>query len=129
MDGKTIEELRKLLVDRWRNIGRRAEDAPGTDAPAAASGLDSQAEIIDIAQNLEQLERDSSLAEQERRKLIAVERALAKMATGSFGICEDCGEEIPPKRLLVLPEAKFCANCQTVQERQNARTRSAAAFR
>jgi DnaK suppressor protein len=81
------------------------------------------AEIIDIAQALEQLGRDTSLKEAERRELLAVEKALAKMATGSFGICEDCGEEIPQKRLMVLPEARLCAHCQAYEERQASRNR------
>ncbi len=50
-------------------------------------------------------------------------RTLAKLSTGNFGSCEDCGEEIPAKRLMVLPEARLCAHCQTFEERQNARMR------
>ncbi|MCM2276642.1 MAG: TraR/DksA family transcriptional regulator [Oligoflexia bacterium] len=130
MDGKTMDEIRKVLMERWRDLGGRGESGAGSEArPAAVPEIDAgaQAEIIDIAQNLEQLDRDSSLAEQERRKLVAIERALAKMATGSFGVCEECGEDIPPKRLMVLPEARYCANCQAFQERQSARIRQAAA--
>ena len=29
-----------------------------------------------------------------------------------FGICEECGEHIPHKRLLAVPEARLCINCQ-----------------
>jgi DnaK suppressor protein len=119
MDGKMLEEIRDHLLTRWKKIGKGSEfdiDMAELNAP--------QAEIIDIAQNLEQLGREASLAEQERRELLAIERALSKMATGNFGVCEDCGEEIPPRRLMVLPEARLCANCQTFEERQNARTRS-----
>lgn len=80
-------------------------------------------EIIDIAQSLEQLDRDKSLAEQERRELQAIERALAKIATGSFGVCEDCDEDILLKRLQIVPEARLCAKCQAVDERQQSRQR------
>jgi DnaK suppressor protein len=80
------------------------------------------AEMIDIAQTLEQIGRDASLQEQERREAVAIERALAKMASGSFGICEDCSEEIPAKRLMVVPSARLCAQCQTFQEKQSSRT-------
>jgi DnaK suppressor protein len=117
MDGNTMEQIRELLMQRWRQI-----DKSGSRDITAQEMLP-QAEIIDMAQSLEQIGRDTSLAEQERRELLAVERALAKMSTGSFGTCEDCGEEIPPKRLMVLPEARLCAHCQTFEERQNARMR------
>lgn len=125
MDGNTMEQIRTALLARWKrieNASSRDMDAVSSDAAATGS-----AEIIDIAQALEQIGRDTSLAEQERRELVAIERALAKMATGNFGTCEDCGEEIPAKRLMVLPEARLCANCQAIEERQSARTRASGA--
>ena len=120
MDGQTLEQIRTLLLARWTRFGNNAkpEMQMVEEEQQGAS-----AEIIDIAQALEQLGRDTSLKEAERRELLAVEKALAKMATGSFGICEDCGDEIPSKRLMVLPEARLCANCQTFEERQNSRSR------
>jgi DnaK suppressor protein len=120
MDGHVLEKIRELLLARWTrsgNLAKRDVETLGEEEPNAS------AEIIDIAQALEQLGRDTSLMEAERRELLAVEKALAKMANGSFGICEDCGEEIPQKRLLVLPEARLCAYCQAYEERQASRNR------
>jgi DnaK suppressor protein len=119
MDGKTLEEIRDNLLRRWKKMEKNSEIAAVEDLEANNTP---QAEIIDIAQSLEQLGRDASLQQAERRELVAIERALAKMATGNFGVCEDCGEPIPAKRLMVLPEARLCANCQAFEERQNART-------
>jgi DnaK suppressor protein len=118
MDGSTMEQLRAALLERWKQIEK-----------SATRDIDSeemlpQAEIIDMAQSLEQIGRDTSLQEQERRELLAIERALSKMSSGGFGTCEECGEEIPPRRLLVLPEARLCAICQTFEERQSARVRA-----
>jgi DnaK suppressor protein len=120
MDGQTLEQIRTLLLARWTRFGNNAKPEMQM---AEEEQQGASAEIIDIAQALEQLGRDTSLKEAERRELLAVEKALAKMATGSFGICEDCGDEIPSKRLMVLPEARLCANCQTFEERQNSRSR------
>ena len=118
MEGMTIEQIREMLLARWKQI-----DKSGT-RDIDATEMMPQAEIIDMAQSLEQIGRDSSLAEQERRELLAIERALSKMSIGTFGVCEDCGDQIPPKRLMVLPEARLCAHCQTFEERQNARMRA-----
>ena len=123
MDGNTLQQIRDALLARWKRIGRGAE-VRHQESPEEIYLNTAQAEVIDIAQTLEQIGRDTSLQEAERRELMAIERALAKMATGSFGICEECGEEIPPKRLVVLPEARLCAHCQAFEERQNSRTRS-----
>ena len=118
MDGRTMQQIRELLLERWKKMGTALDH----DRDSGELHL-AQAEIIDIAQALEQLGRDTSLQEAERRELLAIERALAKMASGHFGVCEECNEEIPSKRLLVLPEARLCANCQAFEERQNSRTR------
>src|SRR3989338_7207578 len=101
MDGKTMQQIRDSLLARWRKIDNGIERSKKSSAELYPP----QAEIIDMAQALEQIGRDTSLQEAERRETLAIERALAKLATGNFGLCEDCGEEIPAKRLLVLPEA------------------------
>ena len=44
-----------------------------------------QSEIIDMAQAIQQIDRNSSLAEVERRELMQIEKALAKLAIGTFG--------------------------------------------
>ena len=122
MEVKILDQVRGVLNARWERLAadRERERARENETAESAAG---QAEIIDIAQSLEQMGRDTSLAEQERRELLAIERALSKMETGNFGSCEDCGEEISSKRLLVLPEARLCASCQAFEERQNSRMR------
>jgi DnaK suppressor protein len=126
-DGKTLAQIRDLLLARWRQLGKAAQEERERGLRTASDEAEIHTpptELIDVAQSLEQLGRDASLKEQERRELLAIERALAKMSTGSFGICEDCAEEIPCKRLMVLPEARLCANCQAFEEKQNSRMRT-----
>jgi phage/conjugal plasmid C-4 type zinc finger TraR family protein len=117
MDGRTLEQIREQLLARWGRMGQTAK--PQTLALEGEPIVST--EVIDIAQALEQMGRDTSLQEAERRELLAIERALAKMATGKFGVCEECDDEIPARRLMVLPEARLCAVCQAFEERQNAK--------
>lgn len=49
-------------------------------------------------------------------RLEEIERALARMEDGRYGICEDCGVEIPRARLLAQPTAVRCTACQTAAE-------------
>ncbi len=123
MDTETLQEIKEALLRRWNAVRKQTQRDSEVSSLAVAEGSVPQTEIIDIAQTLEQIGRDTSLAEQERRELHAIERALAKMASGSFGTCEDCNEEIPAKRLVVLPEARLCANCQAYEEKQTSRLR------
>ena len=45
-----------------------------------------------------------------------VERALERLAAGSYGLCDDCGQAIPPKRLEARPTATLCISCQSQRE-------------
>ena len=45
-------------------------------------------------------------------QLRLIEDALERLTAGEYGICEGCGEPIPPKRLLAIPWARFCIACQ-----------------
>ena len=40
-----------------------------------------------------------------------VARALAKLAEGSYGVCDGCGEPIAPARLAAAPESVLCIEC------------------
>ncbi|MBC7693200.1 MAG: TraR/DksA family transcriptional regulator [Methylotenera sp.] len=123
MDGNFLMRLRNILVDRRETAAQGIErELDEMHDPQMIP----QSEMIDMAQSLEQLDRDTHLHEQERHRMVAIDRALAKMATGTFGQCEDCEEEIPSRRLLAVPEARLCAKCQAVEERQQGRMRGPA---
>jgi DnaK suppressor protein len=49
---------------------------------------------------------DSLNATEER-----IERALAKLEEGTYGVCDRCGQEIPAGRLQVAPESVLCVAC------------------
>jgi len=46
----------------------------------------------------------------------AARRALARIEDGDFGECLDCGEPISPKRLMAIPWAECCVQCQSRRE-------------
>ncbi len=57
-----------------------------------------------------------SLKERERNLLKQIDEALARLAANRYGICEECGEEIPLRRLQVRPMTTLCIACKTLQE-------------
>jgi DnaK suppressor protein len=64
----------------------------------------------------------SSRNRDDARELAAIDRALTKLRDEpeDFGVCEDCGEDIPERRLEVMPWAAFCTECQQkVDPRRN----------
>lgn len=46
------------------------------------------------------------------RTLQEVNAALDRLDTGDYGVCLDCGERIHPRRLLAIPWAAYCVQCQ-----------------
>ena len=58
----------------------------------------------------------SMLGEAQRRQIAQIDIALARVEAGEYGLCEDCGTDIDPRRLLALPFALLCADCATHQE-------------
>jgi len=57
-----------------------------------------------------------SLKERERNLLKQIDSALARLAADRYGICEECSEEIPLRRLQARPMTTLCIACKTLQE-------------
>jgi len=47
-------------------------------------------------------------------------KALQRIQDGTYGICVDCGRNIPAARLQVKPEATRCVGCQSEHEERTA---------
>jgi DnaK suppressor protein len=58
-------------------------------------------------------EIDLHLSAQARATVVEIDRALAKIADGTYGFCESCGNPIPDARLQALPYAALCVSCKS----------------
>jgi hypothetical protein len=47
-----------------------------------------------------------------RRALADTEEALSRLASGRYGLCEDCTATIPARLLAAAPEARYCQRCR-----------------
>jgi len=56
----------------------------------------------------------------QRQLLLDIEECLRKINEGTYGICEECGEEISQKRLNVIPTATLCVDCKEHREKMEA---------
>ena len=56
------------------------------------------------------------LASSEMEHLQEIEEALGRLDGDVYGECEECGVDIPEKRLEVLPEARYCVACEAELE-------------
>ena len=58
-------------------------------------------------------ERDLALSAQARVAVDEIDHARQKIATGTYGNCERCGQPIPRARLKALPHARMCGSCKS----------------
>jgi DnaK suppressor protein len=116
LDDKQLSYLRSMLE------GRRVELAGG------------EAEMMTLTHELPVQEVETSPADKATVRLLndlavgaaghnvaqlaALKHALAKFDDASYGLCEECGNEIGFSRLQARPEATLCIACQTRAERR-----------
>jgi DnaK suppressor protein len=65
---------------------------------------------------------DIAMVSRDVAEMGEVERALKRLADGSYGRCSDCDETIPTARLHAYPAAARCIRCQEAFERRAAQT-------
>jgi DnaK suppressor protein len=65
------------------------------------------------------------LGERERNLIRQIKAALSRLDEGTYGICEECGEQIPLKRLEAQPTSLMCVDCQECLENVGASRKEA----
>ena len=58
-------------------------------------------------------ERDLALSAQASAAVEEIDRAIAKLHDGTYGVCEQCYTTIPKERLRALPYAALCVQCKS----------------
>jgi RNA polymerase-binding protein DksA len=61
-------------------------------------------------------EQEQSIAANRHDLLIQIQRAIDRIDSGTYGICENCGRPIPKARLKALPMATMDADCKAREE-------------
>jgi DnaK suppressor protein len=102
-------DARETLLNMRKKLLAEHSKAPSSEAlvVGAETGDD-----MDLASDLRDREISMLLTQRGRKKLLAIDEALDKIKEGSYGICEECGEQIGAGRLKVMPLAKHCVECQ-----------------
>lgn len=62
---------------------------------------------------------NQQLSSRDSHKLARIQNALKKIDDKTFGLCEECGEDIAEKRLEANPHFATCISCAEQQEIEN----------
>ncbi|OGL71852.1 hypothetical protein A3C17_01940 [Candidatus Uhrbacteria bacterium RIFCSPHIGHO2_02_FULL_53_13] len=66
----------------------------------------------DNASEVAQYTSDLSVSSELEKTLRDIEKALASMKKGDYGLCKYCGDSIDPKRLEIRPTSSSCIACK-----------------
>lgn len=109
-----LEEEKKDLLEELGGIGKEDDKGDWNAAPESEDNAQEVQDEADIAERAEDFEiRSSTLIPLEKR-LGMINKALAKIEEGTYGICETCGKEIEEERLAANPAAFTCKDCMDI---------------
>lgn len=111
-EGKILE-IRKSLVQQRETLLAEAGikmNSPSDETIFPELGDQASAEI-----NRNFMLR---LKERERKLIKKIDKAIEKIDSGTYGICDTCGQEISIKRLEARPVTTMCIECKTEQEQE-----------
>jgi len=117
-------ELKQMLEGRRRELQAEVQ---GKMRDVRATGeVTKLAEVFDAVESSEaDIQEDIELAliQMKAETLNKVDDALARLESGTYGNCFECGDEIAEKRLRALPFAVRCKDCEAAKEAVEQRQR------
>lgn len=115
MDAHDMEHLKDLLLAQRREIFRCSQDLAADWQALSERDVEKEEEAqkADLSCLFEQLDN------REQEEIKEIDRALAKIATATYGSCEQCRKPIGLDRLEALPATRWCSGCaRRVEEQQ-----------
>ena len=103
-----VEDSRAKLLAQRRDLFRQAAQ---TEEDLLWLATDVEREAIERGQTETMVRLLDRLDEREKREIEAIDLALTRIETGSYGRCRGCGKDIPMARLQAMPTATTCLTC------------------
>jgi DnaK suppressor protein len=123
MSQLVVERFRGLLLERREavmnaldNLHKENAGSLEDETGELVSGSADQ-HMADTATETVEREIGNTLEEHDVRLLEAIDAALQRIETGTYGKCVNCGAQIPEERLEAMPWATLCIECKRKEER------------
>ena len=115
MNKKELKKFKTMLEDSKKQLLLAAKK---TLTEESSFDTDDLPDEIDLASSEYTQSMIFKLRDREKFLLAKIDKALARIETGNFGICEKCEEEISMKRLEARPVTTLCIRCKEEQEQK-----------
>jgi DnaK suppressor protein len=117
LNQEQLEEFKNLLLEKRNHLLEEAKRTLDTDMVISA---DERMDEVDQASSEYMQAFAFRLRGRERFLMRKIDKALRKIDDGTYGLCEECDEQITLKRLRARPEAQLCIQCKEAQEKEEA---------
>jgi len=118
---KELQELRERLLAERADLTGQYEELEESSFASNQSELTGEMgfdeEFADAGTATFEREKDLSLVNNLRDLIDRIDKALAKMDDGTYGLCDRCGKPIEKLRLKALPYANLCLKDKQAEER------------
>ena len=113
MDDARLDYFRDMLIQKRNALAGIVKRTEGYSREKDLHGRD----ITDMAVESYTQEFLFSKSVGDRQMLRSIGDALARIADKTYGVCENCGNEISQRRLEAVPWAAMCVKCQELLEK------------
>ncbi|PJE51177.1 MAG: hypothetical protein COV29_02795 [Candidatus Yanofskybacteria bacterium CG10_big_fil_rev_8_21_14_0_10_36_16] len=107
---KDLEEEKVRLEEELSTIANKNPSIEG-DWKAKHNSSDSSDTFDEKAHSVADYEKNRALEHDLETRLAEINDAIEKINSGKYGDCVNCSSQIPKKRLMAIPTAKFCVDC------------------
>ena len=114
LNQKDLKRFKKILEESKRNL---LQSAKKTLTEEATFDTDDLPDEIDLASSEYSQSMVFRLRDREKFLLKKIDDALARIESGTYGVCEICEEDISVKRLEARPVTTMCIRCKEEQEK------------
>ena len=114
----TTRDVRALLQGLYLELSAEYDEASAATLDLARRGSNDGDDEVDVGAKTALREHQLSLLSSIRERRTQVERALDRIANGTYGPCETCHQPIAPERLEAFPYATTCVSCKRAGERR-----------
>jgi DnaK suppressor protein len=118
---KELNDLKERLLAERKDLQAQYDDIAESTFSSDQSDLTGEMgfdeEYADAGTATFERERDLSLVNNLRDLTERIDKALAKMDQGTYGLCDRCGKPIEKARLKALPYANLCLKDKQAEER------------